>query len=158
MRRLAVFIIAGVLVLAAAKVFAQKGSDPITQGDFAVLLASHLNKPAPAGGWDPASATAFLAGIGLTPVSGTWNASSGLMEGDLTHILRLMGLTYYSPEPNSTVTWARAEAVLNRFNDFLNRYNLTARTTDGSTTTHIYTGIASTSSAAPAPASPTTPH
>lgn len=155
MRRVVVIAIAALLFLSLAA-FAQKGSDPITQGDFAVLLAAHLHQPAPAGGWTPASAAPFLTGLGLTPVSGAWSPGTGLTEGDLVHILRLMGQDYYSPDPNSPVTWARAEAVLNRFTDFLRRYNLVARSADGDTTTHIYTGIGATSSAAPA--SPSTPH
>ncbi len=155
MRRIVLIAIAGLLLLSLAT-FAQKGSDPISQGDFAALLAGHLNQPVPAGGWNAANATAFLTGLGLVPTAGSWNPTAILTDGDLVHILRLMGPNYFSPDPNAQVTWARAQAVLNRFGDFLHRYNLVARSSDGTTTTHVYTGIASTSSAAPA--SPSTPH
>jgi hypothetical protein len=155
MRRIAFCLIAALLLLTATVVMAQKGSDPISQGDFAALLASHLNTPVPAGGWNGTNAPAFLSSIGLTPVSGAWTPAATLTEGDLVHILRLMGMSYYTTEPNNPVTWAHANAVLLRFGDFFRKYNLVARAVDGSTTTHIYTGIGATS--AGAPASPSTP-
>jgi hypothetical protein len=154
MRR-TVIVISALILMATFAAWAQKGSDPITQGDFAVLLASHLNSPTPQSGWTQDNAIAFLASATITPVRGSWTGAALLTEGDLVHMLRAMGLAYYSPTPDAVVTWAEANAVLNRFGDFFRRFSPVARSVDGSTTTHIYTGIGDTSSGAPA--SPSTP-
>ena len=149
MRRTAM-VISALILVAALAAWAQKGSDPINQGEFAVLLATHLNSPTPQGGWTADNATTFLTSAGIGPVAGGWSAPTVLTEGDLVHMLRAMGLAYYSPTPDAKVTWAEANAVLNRFGDFFRRFSPLARSVDGSTTTHIYTGIGDTSSGAPA--------
>ncbi len=151
-----------VLMLGAATL-AYNSQDPITQGDFAVLLAGHLNAPAPQGGWSPESATSFLSGLGLAPLSGNWDASAQLNEGNMVHVLRDMGLALYSTAPDTTVTWGKANAMFFRYDDFFRSYKLKTLTVQGTTTTHINTGVAGTPSAAPEgepqvpPATPTLP-
>ena len=146
MRRFLIAFAAVILILSGTSVFCQSGTAPVTQGQFAVMLASHLKTPVPPGGWDDAKATAFLLGISLAPVNGTWNASANLREGDLVHILRLMGLSYYSPDPDKSVTFAEASAIFYRFESFFEKYIIVARTPSGDTTSHIYSGIGSSSS------------
>jgi hypothetical protein len=157
MRRLTILaVISAMAVCSAVAVWSAGSEDPISQGDFAVLLASHLRQPVPPGGWAPASATAFLADIQITPVSGTWSVATTLNDGNLVHILRVMGQPLYSPEPDAPVTYAKAYAVLARFDDFFLRYLLN-KTAKNSTTTHIDTGLGAVAAGAPAPASPSTP-
>ena len=156
MRKLVLAVIAGLFLVSFAAM-AQKPETPISQGDFAILLASSLNRPAPNGGWTAANASTFLAGLNITPTSGAWSPAATLKEGDLAHILRIMGLNFYSTAPDDVVTWARAESVIARFRDYFRSFNLQARSLDNNTTTHIYTGIGGTEAGAPAPASPSTP-
>jgi len=120
--KLILICVAASLLFAGSVLWAGATNDPITQGDFAALLASNLKTPVPAGGWTPSNAPAFLSGIGLSPMSGTWNGSARLNDGDLVHILRQMGQAFYSPEPDSIVTWGRAYAVLAKFQDFFKTY------------------------------------
>ena len=144
------------LVLATSLLWAGATNDPISQADFAALLASNLKAPVPAGGWTTTNAPVFLTSIGLSPMSGAWNGSAMLNDGDLVHILRQMGQPFYSAEPDSIVTWGRAYAVLAQFQDFFRTYT-TNRTASNDTTTHIYTGMGTTAAGAVAPASPSTP-
>ncbi|OYW07252.1 MAG: hypothetical protein B7X11_00095 [Acidobacteria bacterium 37-65-4] len=155
-RKLILISVVASLVLAASLVWAGATNDHITQGDFAALLASNLKAPVPAGGWTASNAPAFLTDIGLSPMSGAWNGSEMLNDGDLVHMLRQMGQPFYSAEPDSIVTWGRAYAVLAQFQDFFRTY-LANRTASNDTTTHIYTGMGSTAAGAVAPASPATP-
>src|SRR5512142_811282 len=83
-------------VLACTLAWAAETKDPISQGDFAVLLASNLKATPPAGGWTPATAETFLKDMGLTPISGAWTTAEPLKEGNLVNILRQMGQPYYS--------------------------------------------------------------
>ncbi len=156
MRKIALTVIAGLFLVSFA-VVAQKPEASISQGDFAILLASSLNRPAPNGGWTTSNAPAFLAGLDITPANGAWSPAATLKESDLAHILRLMGLNFYSTAPNDIVTWGRARSVIARFRDYFRSFNLPARSLDHNTTTHIYTGIGGTEAGAPAPASPSTP-
>jgi len=155
-RKLVLISVVTLLVFAASVLWAGATNDPITKGDFAALLASNLKTPVPAGGWNASNAPAFLSGIGLSPMSGAWNPSEKLNDGDLVHILRQMGQPFYSAEPDSIVTWGRAYAVLAQFQDFFKTYAIN-RTASNDTTTHIYTGMGSTAAGAVAPASPATP-
>jgi len=137
--------------------WAAETKDPITQGDFAVLLASNLKAAVPAGGWTATTAEAFLKDLGLTPIGGAWSAAEPLREGNLVNILRQMGQPYYSVEPDSIVTWGQAYAVMAQFSDFFRTYPTVARTSSNDTTTHIYTGMGSVAAGAIAPASPSRP-
>ncbi len=156
-RKTMVLTLAGLALMACSLLWAANTNDPISQGDFAVLLASNLKAPAPAGGWTPTSAGSFLSSLGLSPLSGTWDPAAKMNDGNLVHILRLMGQPYYSPEPDSLVTWGKAYAVIAQFNDFFSTYPVSARTASNDTTTHIYTGMGASSAGAPAPASPSRP-
>lgn len=155
-RKLILISVVASLALAGSLLWAGATNDPITQGDFAALLASNLKTPAPAGGWTASNAPVFLTSIGLSPMSGSWNASERLNDGNLVHILRQMGQPFYTSEPDSTVTWGRAYAVLAQFQDFFKTYPVHSIATND-TTTHIYTGLGTTAAGAPAPASPATP-
>jgi len=155
-KKLLVISLVTISILACGLLWAGETNDPITQGDFAALLASNLKAPVPAGGWTPSNAPAFLSSIGLSPLNGTWAAAEKLNDGNLVHILRQMGQAYYSPEPDSIVTWGRAYAVLAQFQDFFRTYAIN-RTASNDTTTHIYTGMGTTAAGAVAPASPATP-
>lgn len=134
---------------------------PITQGEFAVLLASNLKAPAPQGGWTPESAIQMLTGIGLSPLNGSWQSGSQLNEGTMVHILRDMGLALYSTAPDAIVTKAKANAVFFRYDDFFQNYIMKTKTVGGDNTTHIDTGVAGSESGAPdgiaPPASPVLP-
>jgi hypothetical protein len=144
-------------VLACTLAWAAETKDPISQGDFAVLLASNLKAAPPAGGWTPATATAFLKDMGLAPIGGAWNPTEPLKEGNLVNILREMGQPYYSVEPDTIVTWGQAYTVMARFADFFRTYPAVARTGSNDPTTHIYTGMGSTAAGGVAPASPSRP-
>lgn len=156
-RKVLVLTLAILATLACGLVWAANTHDPISQGDFAVLLASNLKAPEPAGGWTPGSATAFLSGLNLTPISGTWTPSETMKDGNLVHILRQMGQPYYSIEPDTDVTWGKAYEVMGKFADFFKTYLANGRTASNDTTTHIYTGMGTTAAGAPAPASPSKP-
>lgn len=134
---------------------------PITQGEFAVLLASNLKAPTPQGGWTPESAIGLLSGLGLSPMNGAWEAGSQLNEGNMVHILRDMGLALYSTAPDAVVTKAKANAVFFRYDDFFENFILKSKTVQGLNTTHVDTGIGGTTSGAPdgiaPPASPVLP-
>jgi hypothetical protein len=155
-KKLLVISLVAISILACGLLWAGETNDPITQGDFAALLASNLKAPVPAGGWTASNAPAFLSSIGLSPMNGTWAAAEKLNDGNLVHILRQMGQAYYSAEPDSIVTWGRAYAVLAQFQDFFRTYAIN-RTASNDTTTHIYTGMGTTAAGAVAPASPSTP-
>lgn len=73
----------------------------------------------------------------------------------MAHVLRSMGISLYSSQPDAIVTYAQAYAVFHRYNDFFKNYNLATKTTTGDTTTHIDAGMAGTDVVAPA--SPSTP-
>lgn len=149
------------LILSAVPVFAYNGQAPISQGDFAVLLVKAVNAPAPQAGWNANSAASFLETNGISPLGGAWELNHNLNQANLAHVLRNMGLAIYSTDPDALVTWAKALSVLHRYDRFFQKYTMVARTVKGDTTTHIYTGVADTSSGAPAgpppPASPSTP-
>jgi hypothetical protein len=155
-KKLLVISLVTITVLACGMLWAVETHDPITQGDFAALLASNLKAPVPAGGWTASNAPAFLSSIGLSPMSGTWAAAEKLNDGTLVHILRQMGQSYYSAEPDSIVTWGRAYAVIAQFQDFFGTYAIN-RTASNDTTTHIYTGMGAIAAGGVAPASPSTP-
>ncbi len=160
-------LVIGVAVLSALALglaaFAYSSQDPITQGDFAVMLASHLKTAVPQGGWTPETASNFLSGLGLAPLSGGWEVTAQLNEGNMVHVLRAMGLALYSTSPDTVVTWGKANGVFFRYDDFFKNYNMKIRTVQGDETTHIDTGVGGSESAAPAgnqlvpPASPTLP-
>ncbi len=159
-----VLAIAAVAVLALGlSAWAYSSQDPITQGDFAVLLASHLKTAVPQGGWTPESAATFLGGLGVAPISGGWEVAAQLNEGNMVHVLRAMGLALYSTAPDTVVTWGKANGVFYRYDDFFKNYNMKIRTVQGIETTHIDTGVGGTESGAPAgtplvpPASPILP-
>lgn len=154
MRKMLVLIAVGTLCLAASA-WAAGNQDPIPQGDFAALLASHLKTPAPPGGWTGPEAVSFLTSQGLVPETGNWDPGATLSERTMAHVLRSMGISLYSAQPETVVTYAKAYAVFHRYNDFFRNYNLTTKTTTGDTTTHVDTGMAGTD--AVAPASPSTP-
>jgi len=162
-KRLIWAIVAVAVLALGLSAWAYSSQDPITQGDFAVLLASHLKTAVPQGGWTPESAASFLGGLGLAPLSGGWEVSAQLNEGNMVHVLRVMGLALYSTAPDTVVTWGKANGVFYRYDDFFKNYNLKIRTVQGIETTHIDTGVGGTESAAPAgnplvpPASPTLP-
>ena len=141
----------GLFTMAADKPVNQ---DPIPQGDFAALFCDHLNTPRPAGGWTPALAIPFLEGLKIVPTAGKWEAGATLVEKDMVFMLREMGISVYSPQPESVVTYAKANAVFQRYDDYLYNWNLKTRTVMGSTTTHIDSGVGQTDVGAP-PASPT---
>jgi hypothetical protein len=149
MRKILVFAALATLCFAAAS-WAAKNQDPIPQGDFAAVLASHLNTPAPPGGWTSPEAVTFLTSKGIVPETGSWQAGGTLNERTMTHVLRLVGLSIYSPQPDAVVTYEKAYAVFNRYDDFFRNYNLANLTTTGETTTHISGGLAGTDSVAPA--------
>ena len=154
MRKTLVLLAIGTLCIAAAA-WAAGSQDPIPQGEFAALLASHLNTPAPPGGWTGPEAVSFLTNQGLVPESGSWDPGATLNERTMAHVLRAMGVSLYSTQPDAIVTYAQAYAVFHSYNDFFRNYNLTAKTTGGDTTTHVDTGMAGTDVVAPA--SPSTP-
>jgi len=156
-RRTLVITLTILATLSCSLLWAANTFDPISQGDFAVLLASNMKAPAPAGGWTPSSATAFLSGLNLTPLSGTWSPAETLKDGNLVHILRQMGQPYYSVEPDSPVTWGKAYEVMGKFADFFKVYLVNGRTGSNDSTTHVYTGMGNSAAGAPAPASPSRP-
>lgn len=157
MRNLRFVLVLVVALGAVAALWAFDANAPISQGDFAVLLASDLQAQPPAGGWNAASATAFLSQLQVTPMSGAWSTGDTLNEGDFAHILRLMGLSFYAVRPTDPVTWGKAIAELARLSDYLRSYPIAAHTLGQTTTTHVYTGIGTTDSGAPVPASPSKP-
>lgn len=160
MRKLMIMLLAGLFLIATGAVWAQDTHAAITQGDFAVLLASKMNSPAPSGGWTPPKAAKFLADLGLTPISGAWNLTAQLKEGNLAHIMRLLGVNVFSTSPDSIVTWGKAIATLSKYGDAMANYSPTSRTDDLTTTTHINTGIGGTMGGGlppPPPASPPVP-
>ena len=130
--------------------------DPIKQGDFAVLLASELNQPVPPGGWTPENARPFLSGLGLAPISGTWTKDDVLNEGNLVHMLRVLGGSVFSARPDDQVTWGKAYAVLAEYRDMFRSFAL-GKTNKITTTTHIYTGVGGVAAGAPTPVSPIVP-
>jgi hypothetical protein len=143
-----------VVVLSSIGLFADN-KDIIKQGDFALILVGHTSTPAPQGGWTIDSAVSLLQDIGIAPFSGSWSSEQEMTEGDMAHIMRLLGLPIYSVNPDEKVTWGRANAVFYRYDDFLKNFNLKTRTVYGSTTTHVDTAVGGSDSLAPA--SPTTP-
>lgn len=149
MRKMLVILAVGTLCLAATA-WAANNQDPIPQGEFAALLASHLNAPAPPGGWTAPEAITFLTSKGITPPSGTFEAGATLNERTMTHLLRVIGLSIYSSQPDAVVTYARANAVFHRYNDFFHNYNLSTRTSGGEATTHIDTAMGGTDAVSPA--------
>jgi len=158
MRKLSVVFLAVAMLLAFGAVWAQDNHNPITQGDFAVLLVSNMNAAAPNGGWKPQTAARFLADTGVTPISGAWNLTAKLTEGNLAHIMRLMGLNFYSTKPDQVVTWAKANAIIGQYRDKFMAYKLHSAATDDSSTSHINLGTGSSSPAtALPPASPSIP-
>ncbi len=157
MQRHIMVLIAVVLLSAVVAVFAQSGESDVNQGQFAVLVASSLNAPVPPGGWTPNSAANFLSSQGLVPQSGAWVPAAQLTEGEMTYVLRLMGLNVFTAQPNASVTWAKARELVARYQDFFRTYQFVHRSTDKTTTTHIYTGVGGENGGAPAPASPSTP-
>jgi hypothetical protein len=156
MRKVLVIAALAALVVSVAA-FAQKADSPISQGDFAALLASNLNRPAPGGGWNGTNAPPYLASLGLTPLAGAWSSTATLKEGDLAHILRLLGQNFYSTQPESPVTWAKANSVLAGLRDFFKTYNPVAKAANQTTTTKINTALGGADAGAPTPASPSTP-
>ena len=156
MRKILIVVALSLLFVSVAS-FAQQANDPISQGDFAVLLASSLNKPAPSGGWNKMSAPAYLSSLSISPSSGVWLPSATLKEGDFAYVLRLLGLNYYAAEPDSSVTWGKVRAMLSQYQDFFKRIDLRGKASDATNTTHIDTGIGGDDAEAPAPASPVEP-
>jgi len=132
-----------------------ENQNPIPQGEFAALLASHLSAPEPGGGWNPQNAVGMLQEQSIAPLSGSWDPAGNLTEGDMAHILRAVGIEVYAQEPDAIVTYARAYAVFYRYDERLKDWNLRNVTTGGETTTHVDTGIAASDTVAPA--SPHTP-
>jgi len=124
--------------------------DPIPQREFAALLASHLDAESPVGGWTPQDAIPFLSELMLIPIAGEWDAGATLNEGNMAHILRLMGIPIYTNSPDEVVTFARAHAVFYRYDEYIQQWNLRTLTTGGETTTHVDTGLPGSSAAAPA--------
>jgi len=156
MKRFWTILIASSLLFLAVSAFAASPEDPISQGDFAVLLLGVMNKPAPSGGWTPAGATQTLGQAGIAPPTGFWNTAAVLKEGDLAGILRRTGLNFFSTQPEEVVTWAKAQAVLGQYRDFFRAFHLHGQV-PAATTTHVNTGLGGQDAAAPAPASPATP-
>lgn len=156
MRKILVVLALSLLFVSVA-VMAQRPQDPISQGDFAILLASSLNRPAPSGGWNNMSAPAYLSSLSISPSSGVWLPSATLNEGDFAYVLRLVGLNVYATQPDSPVTWEKARAMMAKYQDFFRKINLKALANDHTTTTRINTGVGGDDSAAPAPASPVEP-
>lgn len=158
MKRIAIVLAA--LALCSFGLFADNQS-PITQGEFATLLASNLKAPVPQGGWTADSAIQMLSGLGLNPISGAWESGTQLNEGNMVKILRSMGLAVYSTNPDAVVTKAKANSVFTTYDDFFQNWNLKTKTLQKVTTTHIDTGVAGTSAQSPAgfvpPASPVIP-
>lgn len=146
MKRIAIVLVA--LALCSIGVFADNQS-PITQGEFATLLAGNLKAPVPQGGWTAESAIQMLSGLGLAPFGGTWQSGAQLNEGDMVKVLRAMGLALYSTNPDAVVTKAKANAVFFRYDDFFKNWNFRTKTIQGVTTTHVDTGVGGTSSNAP---------
>ena len=158
MRKMSVILLSALMLSAFGAVWAQDNNSPITQGDFAVLLASNMNAAAPNGGWKPQTAARFLANTGVTPISNAWNLTAKLTEGNLAHIMRLMGLNFYSTRPDEVVTWAKANAIMGQYRDKFMAYKVNSAASDDSTTTHIQTGIGTPSEATNLPpASPSIP-
>ena len=158
MRKVSVILLSALMLLAFGAVWAQDNHSPITQGDFAVLLASNMNAAAPNAGWKPQTATRFLADTGVTPISGAWNLGAKLTEGNLAHVMRLMGLSFYSTTPDQVVTWAKANAIIAQYRDKFMAYKINSSTLADSSTTHIQTGIGTPSEATNLPpASPSIP-
>lgn len=156
MRKILVVLALSLLFVSVAAM-AQRPEDPISQGDFAVLLASSLNKPAPSGGWNKMSAPAYLSSMSISPSSGVWLPSATLNEGDFAYVLRLLGLNVYATQPDSQVTWGKARAMVGQYQDFFRKINLKGLASDATNTTHIDTGIGGDDAEAPAPASPVEP-
>jgi len=157
MRKVSVILLSVLMFLAFGAIWAQDNQNPITQGDFAVLLASNMNAAPPNGGWKPQTAARFLADTGVTPISGAWNLNAKLTEGNLAHIMRLMGLNFYSTRPDQIVTWAKANAIMGQYRDRFLAYKVHSVASDDTTTTHIYTGPAGTDAVPLPPASASVP-
>jgi len=147
MRKMSVILLSVVMLLAFGAVWAQDNQNPVTQGDFAVLLASNMNAGAPNGGWKPQTSARFLADTGVTPISGAWNLNAKLTEGNLAHIMRLMGLNFYSTRPDQVVTWAKANAIIGQYRDKFMAYKIHSTASDDSVTSHIYEANGSASAA-----------
>ena len=155
MRKTSVVMLSALMLLVFGAVWAQDNQSPITQGDFAVLLASNMNAAAPNGGWKPQTAAKFLSNQNITPISGACNLGAKLTEGNLAHIMRLMGLNFYSTTPDLVVTWAKANALIGQYRDKFMAYKINAVASDDSTTTHILSAVGSGSEATNLP--PATP-
>jgi hypothetical protein len=152
MRKILVLVAVGMLCLSASA-WAVTNQDPIPQGEFAAILASHLNAPPPPGGWTAPEAVSFLSQRGITPETGNWEAGATLNERTMTHLLRVIGISIYSSQPDAVVTYAKAIAVFNRYDDFFRNYNLATKTSGGDNTTHVDTALAGTDAVAPAASS-----
>jgi hypothetical protein len=160
MRKLSVILLSVAMLLTFGAVWAQDNQSPVTQGDFAVLLASNMNAAAPNGGWKPQTAARFLADTGVTPISGAWNLTAKLTEGNLAHIMRLMGLSFYSTRPDQIVVWAKANAIIGQYRDKFMAFKIHSTASDDSQTSHISEANGSGSPATampPPPASPIIP-
>lgn len=154
-----IWLLSGALLLVFGAVWAQDNQSPITQGDFAVLLASDMNTAPPTGGWNPKAASKFLTDAGITPTSGSWNVTAKLTEGNMAHIVRLLGLSFYSSHPKDVVTWAKALAFMGQYRDRIHAFDIHGAEAHDRTSTHVHSAFTSNSpgQALPPPASPSQP-
>ena len=158
MSKVSAILLSALMLLAFGSIWAKDNLDPITQGEFAVLLASNMNIQPPSGGWKPQTAAKFLANSGILPIPGAWNLNAKLKEGDLAYIMRFMGLNFFSAMPNKIVTWAKANALIGQFRDKFLAYKIPGEASDQTTTTHIITAVGGTPAGGlPPPASPSIP-
>lgn len=160
MRKTSLLILSVLMMLAFGAVQAEDNQNPITQGEFAVLLASNMNATPPNGGWKPQTAAKFLADQKIGPLSGAWKVNDKLTEGNLASMMRKMGLNFFSTTPDQVVTWAKANRLVGQYRERFMAYQMNAQAADDSTTTHIGQSLAGeegTGVSLPPPASPSVP-
>jgi hypothetical protein len=158
MRKTSLLILSALMMLAFGAIQAQDNQNPITQGEFAVLLASNMNATPPNGGWKPQTAAKFLADQKIGPISGAWKISEKLTEGNLASMMRKMGLNFFSTTPDQVVTWAKANKLVGQYRERFMAYQMNAAAADDSSTTHIGQSLAGEEGVAmPAPATPSVP-
>ena len=113
MRRLTTAVV--MMLLLAVPAMAQEYSgeirakDAITQGEFAQMvldIALGYEQATP----DAETALEKLQGWGIAPA--TWEADAPLTHGDLSAVLRPIGIEYMASKPNAAVSGSFVEAML----------------------------------------------
>jgi len=113
MRRLisavGMILLISVPVLAQSNIDEISAKDSITQGEFSQMvmdIALGYEQATP----DPETALEKLQGWGIAPA--TWEANAALTHGDLSAVLRPVGIEYMASKPNAAVSGSFVKAML----------------------------------------------